>query len=325
MIISVRLCFLLSRTRGLEPPPKGKRWGRRLRGRLPTAPARSLRLRLKSPASARVVHDHSLPAMAIAVTMATSRPSVVVSSLLFPTSDHLCEFLEILDFGSELYRTKVSILEGRPLKTRLTCRLFCNRRRGLVLKCCMHQLLAKSSYSTYESKLREQNGLHFKNLNDRKIVVPNSDPPSVKDVNLLYQFIDRRYVEPNRGFLITEGACLRFHLSVFNAKYDLFFMKLKDCFYNSPNGAYSTGFKPITHQVIRLCYDKLLVVQSYFFRLHHRAGSDPLELHGTVYSVVCLKCGNSINRDSFQDRVKALNPKVCYLQLKHIIERTRGT
>ncbi|RWW16072.1 hypothetical protein GW17_00020063 [Ensete ventricosum] len=108
--------------------------------------------------------------MAIAVTMATSRPSVVVSSLLFPTSDHLCEFLEILDFWERII--------------------------------------------------------------------------------------------PDQGLDFGRSSL-----------------------------------------------EELLVVQSYFFRLHHRAGSDPLELHGTVYSVVCLKCGNSINRDSFQDRVKALNPK----------------
>lgn len=54
------------------------------------------------------------------------------------------------------------------------------------------------------------------------------------------------------------------------------------------------------------------------FRLHHRAGSNPLELHGTVYSVVCLDCGFSLCRNLFQDQVKALNPKValemCILQ-----------
>ncbi|KAK8934337.1 NAD-dependent protein deacetylase SRT2 [Platanthera zijinensis] len=44
-------------------------------------------------------------------------------------------------------------------------------------------------------------------------------------------------------------------------------------------------------------------------RLHHRAGSDPLELHGTVYTVVCLNCGTSIDRNAFQDQVKALNIK----------------
>lgn len=46
------------------------------------------------------------------------------------------------------------------------------------------------------------------------------------------------------------------------------------------------------------------------FRLHHRAGSNPLELHGTVYTVACLQCGSSIDRNSFQEQVKALNPKV---------------
>ncbi|EPS67148.1 hypothetical protein M569_07628, partial [Genlisea aurea] len=44
-------------------------------------------------------------------------------------------------------------------------------------------------------------------------------------------------------------------------------------------------------------------------RLHHRAGSNPLELHGTVYRVGCIECGFSLSRSSFQDRVKELNPK----------------
>lgn len=47
-------------------------------------------------------------------------------------------------------------------------------------------------------------------------------------------------------------------------------------------------------------------------RLHHRAGSNPLELHGNVYTVGCLDCGFSFARDLFQDQVKALNPKVCH-------------
>ncbi|PKI34179.1 hypothetical protein CRG98_045458, partial [Punica granatum] len=44
-------------------------------------------------------------------------------------------------------------------------------------------------------------------------------------------------------------------------------------------------------------------------RLHHRAGSNPLELHGTVYSVICIDCGFSFCRELFQEEVKALNPK----------------
>ncbi|CAK9174807.1 unnamed protein product [Ilex paraguariensis] len=48
-------------------------------------------------------------------------------------------------------------------------------------------------------------------------------------------------------------------------------------------------------------------------RLHHRAGSNPLELHGTVYIVVCLDCGFSFCRNLFQEEVKAFNPKVSLL------------
>ncbi len=48
-----------------------------------------------------------------------------------------------------------------------------------------------------------------------------------------------------------------------------------------------------------------------YLRLHHRAGSKPVELHGSVYEVACLDCGTSIDRESFQEQVKDLNPKVC--------------
>lgn len=44
-------------------------------------------------------------------------------------------------------------------------------------------------------------------------------------------------------------------------------------------------------------------------RLHHRAGSCPLELHGTVYTVICIDCGHSLCRSLFQDQLKSLNPK----------------
>lgn len=54
-----------------------------------------------------------------------------------------------------------------------------------------------------------------------------------------------------------------------------------------------------------------------FHRLHHRAGSNPLELHGTVYIVACTECGFSIPRSSFQDQVKALNPKVASENLRY--------
>lgn len=47
-------------------------------------------------------------------------------------------------------------------------------------------------------------------------------------------------------------------------------------------------------------------------RLHHRAGSSPLELHGTVYTVICLDCGHSFSRHIFQDSLKELNPNVSF-------------
>ncbi|ONM52609.1 NAD-dependent protein deacylase SRT2 [Zea mays] len=49
--------------------------------------------------------------------------------------------------------------------------------------------------------------------------------------------------------------------------------------YRSPNGAYSTG----------------LILNHFLIRLHHRAGSNPLELHGSVYEVICLECLNVVH------------------------------
>lgn len=56
--------------------------------------------------------------------------------------------------------------------------------------------------------------------------------------------------------------------------------------------------------------EKIAIYSFLVLRLHHRAGSNPLELHGTVYVVACTNCGFSFPRSSFQDQVKALNPKV---------------
>ena len=58
-----------------------------------------------------------------------------------------------------------------------------------------------------------------------------------------------------------------------------------------------------------------LIYHLFCSRLHHHAGSNPLELHGTVYTVVCLDCGFSFCRNLFQDQVKELNPKVSFEQL----------
>lgn len=43
--------------------------------------------------------------------------------------------------------------------------------------------------------------------------------------------------------------------------------------------------------------------------LHHKAGSRRLtELHGTVYSVICLSCKQMVPRDELQERILAENP-----------------
>ncbi|KAL8473455.1 hypothetical protein ACS0TY_030330 [Phlomoides rotata] len=159
-----------------------------------------------------------------------------------------------------------------------------------------------------------------------KKMVPSADPPKVEDINILYQFFDR-----SSKLVVLTGAGISTESGIPD--------------YRSPNGAYSTGFRPITHQEFirsnraRRRYwarsyagwrrftaaepgpahialaslekagrIKFMMTQNVD-RLHHRAGSNPLELHGTVYVVACTNCGFSLPRSSFQDQVKALNPK----------------
>ncbi|XP_019708207.1 NAD-dependent protein deacylase SRT2 isoform X2 [Elaeis guineensis] len=217
-------------------------------------------------------------------------------------------------------------LHMATMQSSLKYDLVCSRtRKGLPFQFSIRQLLAKCSHSTSQTTAKDQNKSYLQFLREKKIV-PESDPPSTKDVNLLYQFFDQR-----RKLMVLTGAGMSTESGIPD--------------YRSPNGAYSSGFKPITHQefvrssrarrrywarsyagwrrftaaqpsaahralaslekVGRINY----MVTQNVDRLHHRAGNNPLELHGTVYTVVCLQCGYSINRDLFQDQVKILNPK----------------
>ncbi|XP_057539259.1 NAD-dependent protein deacylase SRT2 isoform X2 [Amaranthus tricolor] len=162
-------------------------------------------------------------------------------------------------------------------------------------------------------------------LRDKKMI-PEASPPSNKDIDLLYRFFDQ-----SKKLVVLTGAGMSTESGIPD--------------YRSPNGAYSSGFKPITHQEFvrsgkaRKRYwarsyagwrrfnaaqpgagyyaltslEKAgrisFMITQNVDRLHHRAGCNPLELHGTVYTVGCIECGYSFCRHSFQDQLKALNPK----------------
>ncbi|XP_071736272.1 NAD-dependent protein deacylase SRT2-like [Rutidosis leptorrhynchoides] len=158
-----------------------------------------------------------------------------------------------------------------------------------------------------------------------RTLVPNSKPPTQKDVNLLSEFFDR-----SKNLVVLTGAGISTECGIPD--------------YRSPGGAYNTGYKPMIHQEfmgssrVRSRYwakhyeswkkfseakpgpahtalatlEKAnrisFMMTQNIDRLHHQAGSKPLELHGTMHDVTCVKCDLSISRKKFQDQVNSLNP-----------------
>ncbi|MCG6877671.1 MAG: Sir2 family NAD-dependent protein deacetylase [Deltaproteobacteria bacterium] len=101
---------------------------------------------------------------------------------------------------------------------------------------------------------------------------------------------------------------------------DFYFQKIisdthaREKYWKMSSELYSTmkNAQPNTaHMAVKALEDagKLLaVVTQNIDNLHHKAGNSPdkiIELHGTAFSVLCLKCGKTYDRDEIEHRLDA--------------------
>eukprot|EP00890_Picochlorum_soloecismus_P005157 jgi/Picsp_1/5642/NSC_03001-R1_sirtuin 2 len=161
----------------------------------------------------------------------------------------------------------------------------------------------------------------------KRKTVPDAPVPDGSEIQKIVEFVQ----EQKRMLCITGAGCSTES-------------RIPD--YRSPNGAYSTGFKPMTHQQFMAseenrsrywarsyagwehfskvepnqAHASLARLQKYGFldhiitqnvdRLHHKAGSHGdkvLELHGTTHRVICMDCGALHPRELVQGWLSQMN------------------
>lgn len=158
---------------------------------------------------------------------------------------------------------------------------------------------------------------------------PIAPPPTPAQLDQLAEFVTAAGPE---GVLILTGAGCSTESNVPD--------------YRGPGGAYSTGFKPMTHQAFmksaenrsrywarsfagwerfskvqpNTAHEAIAALQQASLagdvltqnvdRLHQKAGSPSvLELHGTTHEVICMNCKGITPRDEVQRWLARLNPE----------------
>lgn len=161
----------------------------------------------------------------------------------------------------------------------------------------------------------------------RASAAPAAPPPSASDLSRLHAF-----VENSARMVVVTGAGCSTESNIPD--------------YRSPHGAYSKGYKPMTHQMfMRSVFQRQrywarsfagwegfamqtepndghralakleatgrishLLTQNVD-RLHRKAGSkNVVELHGTTHEVICMECGSISCRHELQRTFLELNP-----------------